>query len=183
MATRLDTLTAEELLAMPRGRVRRELVRGELREMTPAGDRHGNVGMRLAWRLAQHVEMNRLGNVYLAETGFRLASDPDTVLAPDVAFVRRERVEREGEVEGFRLGAPDLAVEVISPSDRYARVEEKIFAWLDAGARMVIVINPGARTATVYRSRSDVVVLTERDALDGADVVPGWTARVAELFG
>lgn len=182
MATQLQTVTADELLAMPDDGIRRELIRGEIREMSPAGDQHGDIGMRLAWRLAQHVETNRLGNVYLAETGFRLASDPDTVRAPDVAFVSRERVERAGPIKGFRRGAPDLAVEVISPSDRFDEVEAKVFEWLDAGARMVIVVNPGPRTATVYRSRREIVVLTEQDRIDGADVVPGWNVPLAELF-
>ena len=183
MATQLQLVTAEELLEMPDDGVRRELIRGEIREMSPAGDRHGDVGMQLGWRLGHHVSVNSLGKVYLAETGFKLASDPDTVRAPDIAFVRRERVEREGTVLGFRTGAPDLAVEVISPSDRFTAVEDKVFEWLDAGARMVIVLNPEQRTATVYRSRQDIVVLTERDRIDGADVVPGWTVAVSDLFG
>lgn len=167
---------------MPDDGLRRELVRGEVRTMTPAGHRHGKVAMRIGWRLAQHVEAEGIGAVYAAETGFILESAPDTVRAPDVAFLRRERVEREGNSEGFWRGAPDLAVEVVSPGDSFAEVEEKVFDWLSAGCGMVVVVNPKKRTATVYRSRTDIVVLTEEDALDGEDVVPGWRLPVREIF-
>jgi Uma2 family endonuclease len=109
--------------------------------------------------LAQYAEENRLGTVYAAETGFRLASDPDTVRAPDVAFVSQARVEAVGEVEGFWPEAPDLAVEVVSPGDSYSEVEEKVFAWLDAGTKMVVVINPRQRSATVYKSPTDIIAL------------------------
>lgn len=109
-------VTAEELLYMPDDGFRYELVRGELRKMTPAGNVHGRIAMRVAWPLARYVEEKQLGAVYAAETGFRLADDPDTVRAPDVAFVGRKRLEAVGEVEGFWPGAPDLVVEVISPA-------------------------------------------------------------------
>ncbi|HEX2092626.1 MAG TPA: Uma2 family endonuclease [Longimicrobiaceae bacterium] len=175
-------VTAEELLRMPRGRVRRELVRGVVREMTPAGYGHGKVAMRLGSRLDVHVEENDLGVVVAAETGFRIASSPDTVRAPDVAFVRRERAEEVGDDEGFWPGAPDLAVEVVSPNDSFGEVEEKVFDWLSAGCRMVVVVDPRKRTATVYRSRSDITVLAEDEELDGGDVVPGWRLPVRELF-
>lgn len=119
--------TADELLHMPDDGFRYELVRGELRRMTPADSQHGRIAVRITWRLARHVEENRLGNMYATETGFRIGTDPDTVRAPDVAFVSRERVEAVGEVEGFWPEAPQLAVEVISPGDSYADVEEKVF--------------------------------------------------------
>lgn len=175
-------MTADELLRMPDDGRRYELVRGELRTMTPAGHTHGRVAMRLSWPLAQYVEANGLGVVYAAETGFLLARDPDTVRAPDVAFVRRERVEMVGDAEGYWPGAPDLAVEVISPSDAYAEVESKVTEWFRAGARMVIVVNPDNRTTKVYRGATDVTVLTEDGEIDGADVVPGWRLPVRELF-
>jgi Uma2 family endonuclease len=179
----LSTLvTADELLRMPRGQLRRELVRGELREMTPAGYDHGRVAMRFGLRLAGYVEAHALGDVCAAETGFRIGTDPDTVRAPDVAFVRRERAEMFTEGSSFFHGAPDLAVEVVSPGDSFGEVEEKVFDWLDAGCRMVVVVNPRKRTATVYRSRSDIAVLTESDALDGGDVIPGWRLPIRELF-
>ena len=128
------------------------------------------------------MRAHTLGTVYAAETGFKLASNPDVVRAPDVAFVRRERVEEVGDVEGYWPGAPDLAVEVISPSDTYGEVQEKVFDWLDAGTKMVILVMPRKRTVTVYRSLSDIIMLTEHDMLDGGDVVPGWKIPVRELF-
>jgi Uma2 family endonuclease len=167
---------------MPDDGFRYELVRGELRKMTPAGHQHGRIAINVTTPLDQHVRANNLGIVYAAETGFKLASDPDHVRAPDVAFVRRDRVEAVGDVEGFWPGAPDLVVEVISPSDTYAEVEEKIFDWLDAGTLLAIVVNPRQRTVTVYRSRAAITVLTEDDALDGGEVVPAWTLPVHEIF-
>ena len=182
MAVVRQQVTADELFYMPDDGFRYELVQGELRQMNPAGNVHGRVAMSFAWRLAQYVDENQLGVVYAAETGFRLATDPDTVRAPDVAFVSQARVEAVGEAEGFWPEAPDLAVEVISPGDSYADIEEKIFAWLDAGTKMVVVVNPRQRSATVYRSPSDITALAEADILDGADVVPGFGLAVREIF-
>lgn len=175
-------LTAEDLLRMPDDGFHYELVGGELRKMTPAGNEHGQITLRFAWRLAQHVEANSLGVAYAAETGFLLSTDPDTVRAPDVAFVSQQRLEEVGEVKGYWPGAPDMAVEVISPNDRYAEVEEKVSDWLEAGTRMVVVVNPRQHTVTVYRSLSDIRVLSEDEVLDGGDVVPGWEVRVKDLF-
>jgi Uma2 family endonuclease len=182
MAVVRREITAEELLRMPDDGFRYELVRGELRRMTPAGNVHGRIAMRVSWPLARHVEENRLGAVYAAETGFRIGRDPDTVRAPDVAFISQERLEAVGEVEGYWPGAPDLAVEVISPGDSYVEVEEKVFDWLDAGTRMVLTVNPRNRSVTVYRSLDDIAVLTERDVLHGGEVVPGFRLAVQEVF-
>jgi Uma2 family endonuclease len=182
MAVVRQQVTADELLYMPDDGFRYELVQGELRQMAPAGNVHGRVAMSFAWRLAQYVQENQLGTVYAAETGFRLSSNPDTVRAPDVAFVSRSRVEAVGEVEGFWPGVPDLAVEVISPGDSYIDVEEKVLAWLDAGTKMVIVINPRQHSATVYRSQTDITALTEADVFYGGDVVPGFELAVREIF-
>ncbi len=182
MAVIRKQVTAEELLCMPDDGFRYELVRGELRQMTPAGNVHGRIAMRFAWPLAQHVEQNQLGAVYAAETGFKLAGDPDTVRAPDVAFVGRERLEAVGEVEGFWPEAPDLAVEVISPGDTYVEVEEKVFDWLEAGTKMVVAVNPRKRSATVYRSSTDITALGETGVLDGADVVPGFRLALSEVW-
>jgi Uma2 family endonuclease len=182
MATPAKITTADELYQMPDDGMRYELVRGELRQMNPAGNQHGDITVRITWRLAQYVETNRLGKVFAAETGFRIGTDPDTVRAPDVAFVARSRVEQVGPVEGFWPGAPDLAVEVVSPSDRYTDVEGKAMDWLAAGARMVLVVDPRKRVATVYRSLSDIAILTADDTLSGGDVVPGWEVKVGDLF-
>jgi Uma2 family endonuclease len=175
-------MTADELLSMPDDGFRYELVKGELRKMAPAGYRHGRIAVKLSTRLDQHVTQHKLGVVCAAETGFRLAANPDVVRAPGVAFIRQGRVEEVGDVEGYWPGAPDLAVEVVSPSDTYADVQEKVFDWLEAGTRMVIVVMPRRRSVAVYRSLSDIVVLTENESLDGGDVVPGWTMPIMDLF-
>jgi Uma2 family endonuclease len=176
-------VTADELFRMRDDGMRRELVRGEVREMSPAGSRHGRVGAGILSRLDTYVRENGLGAVYNADTGFRLARDPDTVRAPDVAFVSRARADQVGDVEEFWPGAPDLAVEVVSPSDAFTDVVEKVYEYLSAGCRMVIVVNPRGRSATVYGPHSDTRSLMEDDEIDGGDVVPGWTLPLRELFG
>ena len=176
-------VTADELFRMPDDGLRRELVRGELRVMTPAGERHGIVAAEILIHLGNHVRTQGLGRVYAAETGFKVESDPDTVLAPDVSFLRREIAERSEVRDGFRVGVPDLAIEVVSPGDSFSEVGEKVARWLAAGCRMVVVVDPRRRAATVYRSPSDIVLLSENGEIDGGDVVPGWTLPLRELFG
>jgi len=183
MTTTVQPTTAADLLRMPDDGFRYELVKGELRKMCPAGHEHGTVAMRFGWRLAQHVEPNNLGVVSAAETGFLLASNPDTVRAPDVAFVSKKRFEETGNVKGYRPGPPDLAVAVISPSDTYTEVEEKAIAWLEAGSLMVLVLNPRKRTVTAYRSLSEIVILDEHGVLDLGDIVRGFTVAVKDIFG
>ena len=182
MSTTSGHLTAEDLLRMPDDGNRYELVRGELRRMPPAGHVHGRVTINFTTPLDQHVRSNDLGAVYAAETGFKLASAPDLVRAPDVAFVRCERVEAVGNQEGYWPGAPDMAVEVVSPNDIYTEVEEKVFDWLDAGARLVVVLNPRKRAVTAYRSLERIVVHTESETLDCSDVVPGFSIAVRDIF-
>lgn len=183
MSTATQLLTAEDLLGMPHDGNRYELVKGKLIKIPPAGNIHGKRAMRLGWRLAHHVETNGLGVVFAAETGFMLNTDPDTVRAPDIAFVSKSRIEEIGEFEGFWPGAPDLAVEVISPGDSYTDVEEKVQEFLNAGARAAWVVDPRRHMITVDRSSTDITRLTENDVLDGGDIIPGFSCRVAEAFG
>ena len=180
--TTTDLITADELLQMKDDGFRYELVRGELIKMSPAGHQHGRIALNFTTPLDQFVRDNQLGTVYAAETGFKLAEDPDVVRAPDAAFIRRERVEEVSQTEGFWPGAPDLAAEVVSPGDTYAEVEDKIADWLDAGTRLVIVVNPSTQTVTLYYSQSDVRILTTDDILDGGEVVPNWTLPVRDIF-
>lgn len=182
MTTTSLLATAEDLLCIPSDGFRYELVRGEVRAMAAAGHRHGRTALNLAASLHRHVKAHGLGAVYAAETGFKLESNPDTVRAADAAFVRQDRVEQVGDSEGFWPGAPDLAVEVASPSDRYTQVQEKVLEWLEAGTRMVIVIDSEDTMVTVYRSRAEVCVLGVDDVLEGGDVVPGWSMLVRDLF-
>ena len=177
-------MTARDLMLLPDGGGKRyELVEGELREMVPAGARHGRVAANLTILLGQHVRTQRLGIVLAAETGFRISRDPDTVRAPDVSFVSKERVPPEGLPEGYWDLAPDLAVEVVSPSDTAAEVQAKVQAWLEAGVRLVWVVYPGTRFVVVYGSLREISTLTATDALSGGDVVPGFSCSVGEIFG
>ena len=181
MATKTGLMTAEELLAMPDDGFRYELVRGELVQMAPAGHMSSFYEMRMGIKLGAFVEDNGLGRTYSASGGFTLEVNPDTVLAPDVAFVRQERVYAVGDGDGFFPGAPDLVVEVISPSDRLTEVADKVAEWLAAGTRMVVVVNP--RNHTVQAHTPDgKTELTEEDTLDGGEVVPGWRLPVADIF-
>ena len=182
MATTTQLMTAEELLDIPDDGFRYELVRGELVRMAPTKNYHGEIAAYVTGSLVPHVRRNSLGKVYTAEAGFTLASDPAHVRVPDIGFVRLQNIERIGRPDSLWPEPPDLAIEVISPSDRYSDVEEKVFDYLEAGTQMVIVLESRTRTAKVYLSRTDVTVLTEEDTLDGADVVPGWSMPVSEIF-
>ncbi|MCZ6681035.1 MAG: Uma2 family endonuclease [Candidatus Poribacteria bacterium] len=176
-----ETMTADELLVLPDDGFRYELVKGVLRKMPPAGFDHGIRTMDLGARLHRYVKRNNIGRVAAAETGFQLAWNPDTVRAPDIAFVRRDRLPPTGQ-RGYFQGTPDLAVEVVSPGDSSREVEEKVADWLNAGTSLVWVVRPRNRTVTVYRSLTDVAILARADTLDGESVIPGFRCRVAEIF-
>jgi Uma2 family endonuclease len=175
--------TADELLELPSGMGKRyELVAGELREMSPSGWRHGAVVDNLHTLIGAFIRTHALGRGFGAETGFRIASDPDTVRAPDFAFISEGHLPSEKPEEGFWPGAPDLAVEVLSPSDRMGDVDEKIDAWLTAGCAAVWVVDPKLETVTVYRTRTNVQVVTADETLTGDPVVPGFSCDIDELF-
>ena len=174
-------MTAEELFELPDDHMRHELVEGELRTMAPAGERHGWVAMAVGSKIFDHVERQGLGRVYAAETGFVLRRAPDTVRAPDVAFVAADRVPGR-DSRGFAELAPDLVVEVVSPSDRASEVAEKAAMWLDAGVRVVWVVDPQARLAAVHHPGGLVTVLRQDGVLEGEDVLPGFRLPLAPLF-
>ncbi|MEN6495510.1 MAG: Uma2 family endonuclease [Thermoguttaceae bacterium] len=178
----ITPVTAEQLLRMPDDGFRYELVAGELKKMTPSGWVHGAVGGRLHVLLGQQVLEHRLGEIFFAETGFLLSRDPDTVRAPDIAFIRKDHLPASPPQEAFWPGAPDLAVEVASPGDMVREIDDKVKAWLHAGAMAVWVVNPTWQSVTVYRSSTDIRVLTVNDELTGEDIVPGFRCRVAEIF-
>jgi len=180
MATTQQITTAEQLLQAP-GSGRCELLLGELVMMTPTGFEHGRVTGRIHTRLENLVEQQSLGVVTGAETGFQIGHDPDTVRAPDVGFVSTERVPPTP-TAGFFQGAPDLAVEVLSPNDRASEVLAKVQDWLGAGCRLVWGIDPGTRTVSVHNSPSQVIVLGDSDELTGGEVLPDFRVPVAEIF-
>ena len=184
MDTKTKTLlTADDLLQMPDGGGRNELVRGEIVPMSPASVEHGKRAMRLGRYLGNYVEEHNLGEVYAAETGFTIAENPDTVRAPDVSFVARSRIPEEGEPSGFWKIVPDLVAEVVSPYDRASEVQDKIKDYLVAGVRLVWLVDPKSRTVTVYHSLDNVHILLEEDTLDGGAVVPGFLLPLSRLFG
>jgi Uma2 family endonuclease len=182
MSVQTGLTTVEELERMIRSEARVELVQGEIVTMSPAGFEHGAIALTIAAFLRAFVRQNKLGTVCAAETGFILTRDPDTVRAPDAAFVAAERVARQQRKEGFFDGPPDLAVKVVSPGDTDDEVEAKILDYLNAGTKLVWIVRPKTRTITVYRSLKNVRVLTTQESLEGDDVLPGFSVLVAEIF-
>jgi Uma2 family endonuclease len=176
-------LTAEELYLLPDDGQQYELVRGALVCTAATGGQHGIIASRLDYRLRAFIETHGLGEVCAAETGFRLAQNPDTVRAPDVSFIGRERVPAQGVPEGYWPFAPDIAVEVISPGDRFDDVLTKVREYLQAGTRLVWVFHPRTKTVTIYRANGEVQLLQEQEELSGEEVLPGFHCRVREVFG
>ncbi len=178
----MTDFTADQLLALPRGRHRYELVRGELHTMSPAGWLHGAVVARVGSLLGNHVDQHRLGAVFAAETGCFLEHQPDTVRAADVSFVRRERMAALANGPGFFPGAPDLAVEVLSPSDTAVKLRDKVACWLAAGCQLVWVIDPDRRCGEVHRPGTPPEQFGEDGVFRGGEVVPGFELRLADAL-
>ena len=187
MSTTTRLVTADELLAMPRrdehgNDIRLELIRGEVKRMSPTGGTHGLLCGRLTVAVGNFVESNDLGAVFGAETGFLVERGPDSVLGIDAAFVSRGRLAQVENFDKFVPFAPDLAVEVLSPSNTVNEIDEKIALYFAAGSRLVWIVNPKRRTVAVYASPFDVRILGERDALDGGGVLPGFSYELSRLF-
>lgn len=175
-------MTADQLAELPDDGRRHELVEGELRTMAPAGGQHGQVALTIGGLVWSHVRQNGLGRCYAAETGFVLHRDPDTVRAPDLAFVSSARSSGEAD-SGFLDEVPDLVVEVVSPSDRASEVTQKALVWLDHGVRLVWVVDPRARLVTVHQPGDVIGLIRGEDAvLDGGEVLPGFRVSLADLF-
>jgi Uma2 family endonuclease len=176
------SVTAEELLARPREDRRWELQRGCLVPMSPVNFEHGRVVMQLDFLLKQHLAGGRAAGVAGTEIGFILERGPDTVRAPDVAFVRQERVPPR-DARGFFVGPPDLAVEVLSPDDRQSDVQAKVDEYLSHGVSAVLVVDPAARTARVARPSAAAIDLAGDSATIGLDdVVPGFRCTLGRVF-
>lgn len=175
-------LTAEDLWKQADDGYRYELVKGVIRRMPFVGFEHGVLRSKIVSHLTKHNEKQSLRYVCGAGTGFKISTNPDTVLAPDAAFVHQTAIDEKGIPKGYWEGAPNLVVEVISPSDTYTKVAEKVDEWLNAGCAMVWVIDPRRETVEVYRSPEDITVLRSDDILDGGDVIEGFQCQVQDLF-
>ena len=171
----ISTMTLEEFLESDLEGY--EYIKGELIPMPPTSVEHGDISMNLISLLNTYVRENQLGRVYAPDTGFRVG---ERVLIPDIAFLANARIPDD--LSKASPIPPDLAVEVVSPTDASHRVEEKAFAYLEAGTQLVWVIKPRSKTVTVYRSETDITVLTRNDTLSGEEVVKGFSCQVAELF-
>ena len=175
-------MTSEDLWEIDDDFNQYELIRGELQTVPPAGGDHGALNSEVGRRIGNHVFEHKLGRVYQGETGFILARNPDTILVPDIAFVRSDRMIRTPDHRGFLEQAPDLVVEVLSPSQSFREAQRKMQTYIDLGVRMGLLVHPYRQTISVYRPGRDPVVLGRDDIFDGEDVLPGFRVTVADLF-
>jgi Uma2 family endonuclease len=181
MAT-TELMTIDDLADLSSTPGRFDLIRGELIRMSPAGARHGRIAMRIASSILTHVDDSNLGDVYAAETGFILGRDPDILLAPDVAYVRADRLPSDDEQDRFLELAPDLVVEVASPSDRLSDITDKVMEYLDAGVGLVWVVEPRRKIVNAYTPDRTSKIFTVEDELDGGDVLPRFKLPVSDIF-
>lgn len=182
MSTELLVTTADELLEMPFDGFRYELVKGVLKKMSPAGGEHSRIALYLGSHLVSYIVEHNLGVAYGADGGFKVGSNPDTVLCPDLSFVSRERAANLSDDRKFLPLAPDLAVEVLSPGDTYSEAEDKVEQWLSAKTRVVMLVDPRKKIVTIYRPQAEPVVLRKTDILDLPDIIPGWSLPVSKAF-
>jgi Uma2 family endonuclease len=175
-------LTAEDLAHMPEPEdsdVLMELDEGELITMPPAGEEHGFCGLNIGRLMGNHVKKYKLGRVYSPDTGFRLTDT--TVRSPDIAFVRKERLPAVRSV-GFANGAPDLAVEVFSPSDSVRQLMRKVKQYFAAGCHTVWIVYPERREVNVLEASGADRLLREYDIIEAPELLPGFSVKVAEFF-
>ena len=176
-------LTADDLLRLDSEGVRGELIRGVLHETMPVGKIHSKVVAKLVYLLIAFVLPRRLGTVMASELGVWLERDPDTVRAPDVAYISAVRMPLDDDDPGYSDVVPDMVVEVASPSDSQREISEKARMWLGHRVRLVWAVHPNTRTIDVYRTDSALTTLSEGDTLDGGEVLPGFTCNVSDIFG
>jgi Uma2 family endonuclease len=183
MTTRTRLITADEFLVWPdEPGFRHELIRGEVVTMPLQGGRHGRIAGKILRRVGDYVKAAHLGETYAAETGFLVERDPDAVRGADVSFVTSQRLALITNEEQHIPFAPDLAVEVRSPSDRDDEVDEKVQLWLAAGSQVVWTVDPDARIVVIHRRRAEPVVVREDEEIDAGEVIPGFRCRVADFF-
>ena len=174
-------LTSEDLWKIVADGSRYELSRGELVPMTPVGFQHSAIVGRLGKLLSNYVDDRKLGIVGM-EGGFKLLLQPETTRAPDLHFVSRERLAKEGIPQKFADFPPDLAVEVLSPADTASEIQKKVEEYLAGGVPLVWIVDPALQRVTVYRSLQDIRILSPEDELDGGQVVSGFRLKISEIF-
>lgn len=180
MPDAMRLVTAAELERFPEDDYRYELAEGRLIRMSPTGFEHSWLVARLMSLLGEHVRSRNLGFVG-TELGVKLRSNPDTVRAPDVAFIKADRLPA-ARPKGFWTGPPDLAIEVLSPDDRAADIRAKTDEYLSAGVPLVVILHPDQASATIHRRDTAPITLRGTDDLDLADVVPGFRCQVKDVF-
>ena len=180
--TQPKLLTAADLLRLHSEGVRGELIRGVLCETMATGEEHGEIAAIVISTLMSFVRPRRLGRVIGTDSGILVERDPDTVREPDVAFISADKLPLGIRLKGYFEDAPDLVVEIVSPSDRPDNVFNKVCMWLLFGVRLVWVLDPDERTVDVRKPGASTMRLTENDTLDGEDVLPGFSCTVSELF-
>lgn len=183
MSTITPLTSVEDLIRIPNDGVRRELYAGELVTMALAGLDDGAFSSEIAFRLNLHVKTHQLGRVVGTDVGFLLRQHPDTLVAPDVAFIRTERLTSIKKRNGYCIGPPDLAVEVISLSDRVSEVANKAKLYLDSGTIEVWIVNPRDRTISVYESGVETLKLTNNEILKERKLRAGFECLVSDLLG
>lgn len=177
-----QTYTADQLYVREDDGQRYELVNGVLSMMSPAGSEHGWIAGNIYHYLSVHVREKNIGRVYAAETGFLISRDPDTVRAPDACFVSYERLATVEPSKAYLALAPDLVVEVVSPSDSSSDVESKVKLWLESGSQLVLVADPATKTIRVYENKSEIRVYHTGEQINTGDVCQNWTLSVDDVF-
>jgi len=172
-------LTLEEFERLPKSGIKYELLEGAL-IMTPAGLQHEEIGVNLIVAVKRYLEQNPIGHLYGSSAGYRMRDD--TILSPDLSFVRQEQLPFGRSPTGYGNFAPDIVVEIISPSDRVVDVEGKVQKYLANGTRLVWVIHPGLRSATIYHADSSARQLFDKDSLDGEEVLLGFACQLADIL-
>ncbi len=176
-----NLVTAEELLQLQDNTINYELTKGELIEMTPPGGSHGLTAVEISWLLRSFVKSRELG-VILVETGFKLKTDPDTVRAPDVSFIAAENLPPEGVPDGYIAGPPDLAVEIVSPGDKAADVQDKVQEYLECSVKLVWVVYPQQQIVIAHHPDGMARTLKLNDTLTAETVIPGFSCLVKDIF-
>lgn len=182
-STKPRLITADELLQHVSDWPRGELIRGVFCEMPSPGIEHGRIIARLVAYIFNFVEPARLGTVLTGDPGIWVEKDPDTVRAPDAAFYSAERMAINARIPGYAEIVPDIVIEVVSPTDRVTEVNDKAQMWLGAGVRLVWVVWPNWQTVEVHRPGESVVELSGDAALEGLDILPGFSAPISDIFG